>query len=236
MDGYKKILGKLSCVPLAEVHLLPDGTIFRAAFVVDSLQVKVSSKNQKKFAILIISDGLERFELPVWSEIFEEKGALLRENQLLYGILQVDRKSGNLQLSCKYLDDLTTVDEESVKTCDQICDKLKSISRASEGKWKKDKPTEKKEKEIEKEKILKINLHLDADVARLSQILELKELFLSHPGKSTIELHFKANEKKLGSVFIDEQWGVSGEKEFLDKLKELASKFKIKIAGSTGKG
>jgi len=236
MDGYKKILGKLSCVPLAEVHLLPDGTIFRAAFVVDSLQVKVSSKNQKKFAILIISDGLERFELPVWSEIFEEKGALLRENQLLYGILQVDRKSGNLQLSCKYLDDLTTVDEESVKTCDQLCDILKSISRASEGKWKKDKPTEKKEKEIEKEKILKINLHLDADVARLSQILELKELFLSHPGKSTIELHFKANEKKLGSVFIDEQWGVSGEKEFLDKLKELASKFKIKIAGSTGKG
>jgi DNA polymerase-3 subunit alpha len=229
MDGYKKALGRLSCVPMADIEKLADGSVFRCAFVVETVQVKVSSKSQKKFAILVISDGMERFELPVWSEMFEEKAHLLRENQLLYGVLQQERKEGKVQLSCRYLDDLTTVDEAKIKICDDAYDKFKMLAAKAEGKWKnKEKtPSEKPAKETKEKEVVReeppINLKLfvDADRARLSEIVALKDLFRSHPGQSTIELHFKAGQKKLGSVLVEAAWGVKADKGFLDKLKGI---------------
>ncbi len=226
MDGYKKALGRLSCVPLEEWELLPDGSLLRAAFVVETVQVKVSSKNQKKFAILTIGDGMERFELPVWAEMFEEKGALLRENQLLYGILQLERKEGTIQLSCRYLDDLTAVDEARIKACDDAYDRLKAQAKAPEPKWK-SAAKEKKAPVVEKEEIVKISLNINADKVRLSQILALKELFRSHPGKSTIELHFLSQIGRLGTVFVDSQWGAKADKPFSDKLKTLTESIAI---------
>ena len=227
MDGYKKVLGRLSCVPLTDFEKLPDGSILRAAFVVETVQVKVSSKNQKKFAILTISDGMERFELPVWSEMFEEKGALLRENQLLYGILQMERKEGAIQLSCRYLDDLTAVDEARIKACEEAYDRLKAQAKAPEPKWKSAAKEKTAAAPLEKEEVIKIKLNLNADRVRLSQILALKELFRSHPGKSTVELHFVSGEKRLGAVFVDSQWGVKADKPFQEKLKALTESISI---------
>lgn len=222
MDSYKKALGRLSCVPLGEIGTLSDSAIFRAAFVVESVQLKVSAKTQKKFAILLISDGMERFELPVWSDLYEEKNALLKENQLLYGVLQLERKEGNIQLSCRYLDDLTTVDEARIKACEEAYDKFKAVVKASEGKWKKEKATEKTTSTVEKEELSKISIRIDAETVRLSQILTLKELFRSHPGKASVELHFLSKGKKIGTVFVDSQWGVKGDPNFLTQLKALA--------------
>ncbi len=233
MDGYKKVLGRLSCAPLTEIHKMSDASLLRAAFVVETLQVKVSTKNQKKFAILVISDGMERFELPIWSEMYEEKGALLRENQLLYGILQLERKEGTIQLSCRYLDDLTAVDEAKIKACDEAYDRLKAFSK-TEPKWK----TNGKEKgakidpKIGKEEIKKIHFQIDADRIRLSELLALKELFRSHPGKSTLDLHFHTQQKRVGSIFVDSQWGVKVSPEFQEQLRilteKLGAKFEIK--------
>ena len=223
MDGYKNVLGRLSCVPMTEIETLPDGSILRAAFVVETVQVKVSSKSQKKFAILVISDGMERFELPIWPELFEEKGMLLRENQLLYGILQMERREGMVQLSCRYLDDLTLIDEVRIKACDEAFDRLKAQSKSPEKKWKKG-PKEKKEQKVEKEETKKIEIQIDANRVRLSEILALKELFRSHPGKSTLEMHFLAEKRRLGSVFVDSQWGVKADQTFQDQLRELTRK------------
>jgi DNA polymerase-3 subunit alpha len=227
MDGYKKALGRLSCVPLTEIGTLPDGSILRAAFVVETVQVKVSSKNQKKFAILLISDGMERFELPVWSELFEEKGMLLRENQLLYGILQLERREGAIQLSCRYLDDLTAIDEARIKACDDAYDKLKAQAKAIDPKWKtaaKEKGAQIKGSSLEKEEIKKVIIHVDADKVRLSEILALKGLFRSHPGKSTLELHFQIQKRRIATVFIDSQWGVKTDRAFEEQLKAMTAK------------
>jgi DNA polymerase-3 subunit alpha len=225
MDAYRKVLGRLSCVPLHEIHTLPDGAVFRAAFVVDTAAAKISSKSQKKFAILTISDGMERFELPIWPELYEEKGFLLRENQLLYAVLQVERKESGLQLSCKHLDDLTAVDEAKIKICDDLYDKLRAQGAASEAKWKsKEKPVGAAAPEKEKEDVLNLKLKLDADRVKLSEILLLKELFRSHPGKSTVELHFHTPVRRLGVVAVDSQWGVKADKAFQEKLKALAGK------------
>jgi DNA polymerase-3 subunit alpha len=223
MDGYKKILGSLSCTPMSEIEKIPDGSLLRAAFVVETIQVKVSSKNQKKFAILMISDGIERFELPIWSEMFEEKGALLRENQLLYGILQVERKEGAVQLSCRYLDDLTAVDEMRIKACDEAYDRLRAQARAFDAKRKS--PPKEKEVKVEKEEVKKVSIRLDANRVRLSQLLTMKNLFRSHPGKSTLELHFHNDQKRLATIFVDSKWGVKADSNFCSALKSLLGEF-----------
>ena len=77
MENFSREILELSCVPLKEFENLPDGSIVRAAFVVETVQVKISAKSQRKFAVLVISDGIDRYELPVWSDLFEEKAQLL---------------------------------------------------------------------------------------------------------------------------------------------------------------
>jgi quinol-cytochrome oxidoreductase complex cytochrome b subunit len=223
VDGLARLAGNPGTRPESEARETRrgresgKGTLLRAAFVVETVQVKVSTKNQKKFAILTISDGMERFELPVWSEMYEEKGPLLRENQLLYGILQMERKEGTIQLSCRYLDDLTAVDEVRIKACDETYDRLKAAAKAPEPKWK----SAAKEKSAEKEETINLKLSLDADQVRLSHILALKDFFRSHPGKSTVELHFFAGPKRVGTVFVDSQWGVKADRPFQEKLRAL---------------
>ena len=69
-------------------------TVFRSAFIVESVQVKIASKSQRKFAILMVSDGIERQELPIWFDLYDEKSHLLHENQMLYAVLQVDKEGG----------------------------------------------------------------------------------------------------------------------------------------------
>ncbi len=73
LDSFKKMLPRLSCVPLHNVEEMDHDALFRSAFIVESVQVRISSKSQKKFAILIINDGFESHELPIWSELYEEK-------------------------------------------------------------------------------------------------------------------------------------------------------------------
>ncbi len=103
MDEYKEILQRLSCIPLRRVEQMEHDTVFRSAFIVESVQIRIASKSQKKFAILMISDGIERQELPIWADLYEEKSHLLKENQLLYAVFQMDKKGEELRLSCRWL-------------------------------------------------------------------------------------------------------------------------------------
>ena len=231
MDAYKDALRQLSCVPMREFELLEEGSIVRAAFIVETLQVKVSSKSQKKFAILSISDGYDRFELPVWSDMFEANGDLLKENQLVYGILSIERREGSVSLSCKYIADLTKVDEDGIDKCDEVFDKLKFQAK-NEPKWKEKKAAAAAAAVAEggKEVISKVHLKIDADRMRLSEILILKELFRSHPGKSPIELQFYSGGKKLGEVHIAESWGVKSDAPFKEKLRLTAEKIGVIVS------
>ena len=222
MDSYRKILSRLSCVPFKDFEQQTEGALVRAAFVVEGIQVKVSQKSQKKFAILMISDGLERFELPVWSELFEEKAQILKENQLLYAVLQLEKKNGALSLSCKAIEDLTALDEAKVKMCDDLYDRLKmqaakSQNRVGEMKYKGKQNASKPAPKQEESKHLVVKL--DADRLRFTDILSLKDLFREFPGKSTVELQFFSKARRLGVLSIDAQWGVNLSSEFLEKLK-----------------
>jgi len=224
MDSYRRELSLLSCVPFKEFENLPDGSYVRVAFVVESVKIKVSAKSQRKFAILIISDGIERYELPIWSDLYEEKGVLLRENQLLFGILQIGRQDESLHLQARFLDDLTKVDENMIKTSTDFFDRLKCSKyqgKSSGAKKKIPKP------EIP-EQPQQLAIFADADLLRLSHILDLKELFRDHPGKSRIEIQFNSANSKVGSVQIDASWGVKLDRTFKENLEKLAKTVPIR--------
>lgn len=227
MDDYKEKMRDLSCVPLGEFGNLGETAVVRAAFIVETLDIKVSSKTQKKFAILTISDGVERFELPIWPELFEEKSAYIQENKLLYAVLQIEKKEGKLSLSCRFIEDLSRMDEALIKIADELYDKLKMQMKAGEPKWKREKPMP--PKEVEKEPIQHTILQVNSDQVKLSEILALKKLFRSHSGKSTVELQFFAGAKKIGTLSIASDWGILRNKAFEEKVQKISPHISLMV-------
>lgn len=211
IEESKALLKRLSCVPLSKVPNFDHDTVFRSAFLVEAVQVKISAKNQKKFAILTISDGLDRYELPIWSEMFEEKRDFLIENQLLYAVLQVDKREEGMRLSCHWLENLSSVTEAAVQACDNAFDRAKAqAGRFSKGrdKPKKEaeasKPSPKKETATVGQKGPEIfEVRVDADSVRLSHIIKLKELLAEHSGTTPVRVHFHAGTRSVATLHVE---------------------------------
>ena len=197
MDAYRHILQRLSCVPLCELENLDHNGVIRAAFIVETVQTRISQKTQKKFAILTISDGMETYEFPIWADLYEEKGGLLEENQLLYAVLQADRREETLRIGCRWLDDLTKVNEQVIEACDKAYDRAKLQSARFTPQPKTPPPMNVKETPQHK-----MSIKLDMRHARLSHILKIKELLQSHPGAHSVEMHFYAEGNCLATLHI----------------------------------
>lgn len=225
MDAYKKHLQRLSCVPFSHFESLSHGSVVRCAGIIEGAAVRISAKTQKKFAILMVGDGLDRYEVPVWPDLYAEHTELLAENQLIYAVLQLEKQDGSLKLQCRWIDDLTKVDEKMIEACDDAYNKAKALVRNLERREKKVKsqPAAKPEKEIQE----KLVLHIDADAVQLSQILELKTNFLAAPGSSHISLQFYSGQTKVGEIAIQDPWGVKLEAALEAKLKKIPSILKM---------
>ncbi len=209
MDTYRDILDRLSCLSLSKALEMPHDTVFRAAFFIESSTVRLSSKNQKKFAILVISDGYDACELPIWSELYEEKSHLLNANQLLYAVLQVDKREETPRLSCKWVDDLTKANENMIGDCDMAFDKIKAqVQRFAHMKSQ-----QKAEKVTEPAKVsaafTPFPIKLDLKKTPLSVILKLKELFSKHRGQNPVNLEFHGETHPYATMQIEGKWGVN---------------------------
>lgn len=225
LDQYRDILQRLSSVPLHFVHTASHDTIFRSAFILETVEVRFSNKSQKKFAITTISDGIDTFELPIWPEMFEQKGEILRENQLVYAVLQVDTSHEDPRLSCKWIDDLTRADEAMILACDEAFDKAKMQAARYSAIKEKGKAAEKKNEAKAtpvKEEVKKvIHLSLNAESTRHSNILLLKSIFEEHRGNTPLRLDFHTPKGMLASLHIDARWGVQESPELTKKLTSL---------------
>jgi len=225
MDAYQHILARLSSVPLKEVEKMDHDAVFRSAFIVESVQVRIAHKTQRKFAITVISDGMDRYELPIWSDLFEEKGHLLQENQLVYAVLQVDKKEEAPKLSCRWFDDLTQVNEATVEACDLAFDKAKmNANKFFKGRVP---AKEKTEPAKTQENISAMKVSINVDAAKLSHILQLKALFREHSGDAPVELDFQKNGSSLGYLSIEKNWGITPSEQLKAKILTLSSVINI---------
>ena len=223
LDDFRQQLQRLSCVPLKELESLSEQSVCRIAFIVEGVVIKISQKSQRKFAILTIGDGIERFELPIWPDLYDEKGALIQENQLLYAVIQKENQEGQMRLQCRWLDDLTKVDEGMIQLCDHAYDAAKQQAKKAEFRAKQTRQSSAKESDMKKRSAPLLKIQLDANLARLSHILSLKEAFRAHPGGSPIEISFVTQAGKISSLYIDQSWGVESCKALEQKVGALLS-------------
>lgn len=226
LDDFSSQLQRLSCVPLSERGNLGSSAVFRAAFIIEGIVVKISAKSQRKFAILTVGDGIEHFELPIWPDLYEQKASLIVENQLIYAVLQKEMQEGQERLQCRWLSDLTRADEALIQECDTAYDQAVVQAKKMEMRGRMEKTGSGKvetKKEVAKEKVMKapfqkLNIQLDADRARLGDILALKEAFRAHSGSIPVEIAFATQKGMATSLFIDKSWGVDYKKELETRL------------------
>lgn len=227
LDDYRHLFQRLSCCPLSEIDALSHNSLCRSAFIIESVSTKISAKSQKKFAILSISDGCERFELPIWPDMYEAKQHLLIENQLVYAVLQIEKEESDLKLQCRWLSDLTKVDGAMIMECDTAYDKAKMQAKLSELREKnpKSKMTNKVEEKnnIPNKKPSVLILKMDIESTRLSHILYVKEIFRSCAGDIPVEIEFYSHQVSLGKIKIQENWGVKFAPELEESLKKIIS-------------
>ncbi|MBI5346160.1 MAG: DNA polymerase III subunit alpha [Chlamydiae bacterium] len=217
MEKYDELLKKLKTSSLSEIEKTENNTLLRTAFIVDDIEFKISSKTQKKFAILTISDGIDRFELPIWSELCEKKGELLLENQLLYAILQVEKKEDGIKLQCRHLEDLTKIDSNLITSCDEIFSKLSKDHNKSDNKKRK---MNKDFKEERKVALLKINVN--ADKMHLSQVMNIKSILKKNLGSTPVEIHFYSQNKPISILTLDLTLHIKYDLDLMSSLKELS--------------
>lgn len=228
MDKYKDILNRLSCVSFSKVEDLPHDAVFRSAFIIETVQIRFSSKSQKKFAILMVSDGYHSYELPIWAELFEEKSALIQENQLLYAVLQVDRREEALKLSAKWLGNLSEADEAMIQESDLAFDKAKmQIQRFNQKKKEMEKQPAQKEEKVKVEKLNPLKIKIDSSKMRMSHLLHMKKIFESHRGSQPIDLEFYHGPELKATVSIESRWGVKGSDDLKAALKKFDSCWSI---------
>jgi DNA polymerase III subunit alpha len=225
LDDFRQQMQRLSCVPFSDLDQFSSGSICRIAFIIEGVAVKISAKSQRKFAILTIGDGNGRFELPIWPDLFEAKGALIQENQMLYAVVQKEMQDGQIRLQCRWLDDLCKVNEVMIQACDEAYDMAKQQAKVFEmrEKNKNFRSTAAKELESKKKNFQQLKIQLDADLTRLSHILVLKDAFRTHSGEIPIEITLIAKKGKLGTIHIDRNWGVEYHKELERKISLLSS-------------
>ncbi len=225
MSAYQSVIQRLSCVALGKIEEMEHDNVFRSAFIVETVQIRFSTKSQKKFAILTISDGYDGFELPIWAEMYEEKQHLLKENQLLYAVLQVDKKEETPRLSCRWVDDLTQANDAMMEACDNAYDKAKlQAARFAKNKaaaaekppsnipQKNANASQKNEKKAPAQTkvtaVKRISIQIDADEARLSHILDLKAAFDKERGETPVKIEFVSKERTIADLMIDPPWGI----------------------------
>lgn len=222
LDEYRVYLQRLSCVSLTQVAEMDHDSVCRVAFIIEAISVKISAKTQKKFAILVVGDGVDRFELPVWADLYEEKNHLLVENQLIYAVIQVEKQEGEVKFQCRWLGDLTTANEAMIEACDQAYDKAKRQVKMNE--YKEKAQATKKSVEAKKEvKVEKLSLQFEADQMRFTHILQLKKMFRSAPGPTSVHIEFLAASGKVGGIQVDSRWGVEYTAQLEEKLRSLTS-------------
>ncbi len=220
MEQFQTITQRLSCIPLSEIENMEVDTVFRASFIIEAIKVRVASTTQKKFAFLTVNDRFDSIELPIWSNLYEEKSHLLINNQLLCAVLQVEERDEVKRITCHWLENLENTDENMVRKCDEVYDRVKFSIKQGKGRRRK-KMFSPKEKTVEDNKRREVHLRLKFDDIRLSDILSLKTIFNAHRGNNPVTITLEGSDVSVASIHIESKWGVSPDEAFKESFKDI---------------
>jgi DNA polymerase-3 subunit alpha len=218
MDNFKALIKRLFCLSIKDLKRMEHDAVCRTAFIIESVKVKVASKSQRKFAIVTVSDGEMAVEIPVWPELFDEKSFLLTNNQLLFAIVQIDRKDKGFRLQCHWLDDLTTMDEVKIKKSDEVYDQIKNLVVRRKTMIRQDKSPSKLSSVS---RMKKCKLRINADEVKFSHILKIKKILKNYSGPIRVEMEFVSRSQKTSSLTLSPAYGVSQSQDLKKDLKAV---------------
>ncbi len=225
MEEFGQLIKKLDCTPFDQFEKLEHQSVCKVVFIIDTVCIRITSKSQRKFAILTISDGMDRFELPVWPSMYEEKSHLFNENQLLYSIVQIEKDIGEVKLRCCWLEDLALIEGGNLQECNNAFTLAKNQAQSDKMRKKKIEnqanQVSSEDQKRDKERLVKLLLSVNIDKIKLSNILQLKMLFYQYSGNSAVDLEFISENNKVGTVGIQSEWGVRLDSEFESRLRSL---------------
>ncbi|QYC71842.1 DNA polymerase III subunit alpha [Chlamydia suis] len=219
MDSVKHLLPFLSVVRAKDFEGLPHGAVVRTIFLIDKVTTKISSAEQKKFALLQVSDEEDSYELPIWADMYSEHHDLLEEDRLIYAILTIDRRSDSLRLSCRWMRDLSTVNDTVIAECDEVYDRLKSQKTYSSIKKSSTGRSQAMAKKEETKEIPPVTISLDLNELRHSHLCILKGLIRKYSGSRALSLVFTKNNQRVASISPDADFFVS--EDISSFLKEM---------------
>jgi DNA polymerase-3 subunit alpha len=220
LDPHLRSLKQIGCLTLGEALLLEDGAVFRMAFVVESVEIKTSTKTQKKFAIIRVSDtGEEVLEFPVWSDMYDEHLSSLHENALLWGVFSKERRQDEVQFSLKFLSEIRTISPETIEQGDKAYDKAKEFLRKP---YQTKEPKESPKKGEVPQKSL-VSVTLDLTKFRASHALHLSKILEKHPGDARFEVSFKKDEEEVALLRLPQSRSSSCSVSCLKEIEKIPS-------------
>ncbi len=227
LDGFKSYFKRLSCMPFAEMQKIQGERLARIAFTIEDVKIKISQKTQKKFAILTISDGSFQYEMPVWNGLYEKHQEILKDNQLLYAIVLIEKNKASFRINCKWLSSLNRRLDELVKESDLAYEQFQNMIRLAPRKTRFGSNGNYNAAKKQEKTVQKVIIYLDLAALSLSQIVSLKKQIANHAGPDALEIVFVDNNKKLGTVVADAAWSIKAENKILNCLQKISGVKKI---------
>ncbi len=199
LTAYEKDLQPLSCLSFRDALALPDNTAFRMACVVETVEIKIATKSQRKFAILNISDATgETLELPIWPDLYEAHQDILQENSLLWGVFSKEFRNNESSVSCRFLAEVRNITQVVIEQSYAAYEKAKSqLSASRYASSKKAKPAPEKET---KTHVPITTICLDLASFRASHAIILSSLLQSQQGKDRLHISFMKDGKKTTTL------------------------------------
>jgi DNA polymerase-3 subunit alpha len=202
-------------------HILPGhiGAI-KCGLVIETVEIKLSAKSNKKFAVLHVTDGEERQEILLWSDLLLENHHLIGENKLLAAVLMIDRRDQVIKVQVKALYDLSILDNLKLSEIQDQFKKAEQLAKldAQRGKIKR---SQTKEESAEIKKIPMLHLQLKIEAMRLSHVLQLKKIFEKYPGNNKIKIEFKSQNQSKAQLFIENEQGVHIDGDLIQEIEAL---------------
>jgi DNA polymerase-3 subunit alpha len=193
--SHEQQLRQAGVLPISKAGHIQEEIVFRLAFILETIETKISSKTQKKFAIITISDASnETMEVPIWSDVYDSNHEILHENSMLLGVFVREKRDGSWTTSCRWLAELTDV---------ALGQSHEAYARAKE-QLQRRRPDRKKvvrEKEPAAPQVV-TSIFVDLSRTRASHVAMLSSLFSSNKGKDLLRLVFVRGNQEVASLDV----------------------------------
>ena len=226
---YKEAQKLLGTITLQDAAHLPEPSVFRLAFMIDTCAIKTSSKSGKKFAILRILDIRdESIELPIWSELYESFLPYIRENQLLWGVFTKESSQEGTSIQCRWLSDLRSFNPKALEQDAEAYSKaVAQLERSRKRPYVKAAPKETSktisDDVAKKDEPKRITLRCDVGKLRASHMVALKKKIAEQSGEYEVSINFFDSEGDIATLQLPPSLKVKWTKKLQNELANIAN-------------